>query len=115
MGSEAVEVDAALVEEARRAGAVAGRSTASQLARWARLGRAVEASGTGTNPIAQVLDLGADFDDLSDEDQATVAAVWSHRMDGRLRSLDMAARSEKAGVPYAELVDGDVVVRQPPT
>jgi hypothetical protein len=110
-----VRVDEALVVAAESDGKVAGRSTSGQLSHWARIGRAVEASGVAASSIHSVLAKQADFDDLSDEDQATVAALWQQQVEERLRSLDMAQYHQAAGTPYAELDDeGNAVIVTPP-
>jgi hypothetical protein len=109
-----VRIDETLVATAEAEGRTVGRSTSAQLTYWARLGRAIEASGVPTSSIRAVLEQQAAFDDLSQEDQATVSALWAKQIDDRLSRLDMAAHHEASNTPYAELDDdGNVVVVEP--
>ena len=111
-----VRVEETLVNAAEADGAVAGRSTSGQLTHWARLGRAVEASGVPATAIRAVLDHQAALDDLAPEDQAAVAALWAQQIDQRLRTLDLASVHEARQTPYAELDDdGNVIVIDPAT
>lgn len=106
-----VRIDQALVATAEAEGDTAGRSTSAQLTYWARLGRAVEASGVPASAIRAVLEKQAAFDDLSREDQAAVSALWAQQIKETLATLDMADHHEAAGTSYAELDDdGNVVV-----
>lgn len=114
MATGVVRVDETLIAAATEDGKLLGRSTASQLAHWARLGRAIEAAGISTASVRTVLGGEVAFDDLSVEDQATVAAAWSIRMAEMTADLDMAAEHTAAGTPYSELDDDGNVVTVPP-
>lgn len=61
--------------------------------------------------VAQVLDGRRSYDDLDDTSQTLVRHRWRQEIDARLRALDLGAGLEAAGTPYAEFVDGTVVVR----
>jgi hypothetical protein len=109
-----VPIDKTLLAAVEQAAALAGRSAAAQLAHWARLGQAVEVGQSPDSAIGAVLADWAGFDDLSEEDQAVVSAVWEERIGERLRTLDMTTHHAADGTPYAELNDdGEVVVRRP--
>lgn len=108
--TEVVRVSSPLVEAAREAGMVMGRTVADQVSHWTRLGRAVEAAGARTTAIHDVLDGQARFDDLDGEDQAAVAEMWGHRVSELLGGLDLRSEFETNGQAYAELdEDGNVV------
>lgn len=110
MPSEVVRVDGALLRLAKAAGETMGRSAGSQISHWARLGRAIESADVPTSAIHAVLARQQAFDDLDDEDQKAVAALWDRDMSQRIASLDLAAEFAASGAAYAELdEDGNVV------
>ncbi len=116
VSSSPVRLDAELVASARVAAKLMSRSLAQQVAHWARLGRALEASPNLTlEAIAQVLDGSGDYDALSTEEQAIVRAEWAARMEALRDALHLDRELEAGGQSYAELdASGHVVVRTPP-
>ena len=116
MPTEVVRVDGTLLDLAKTEGATMGRSAASQLSHWARIGRAIEHSGVPTSAIHAVLAHQQSFDSLDDEDQRSVAAFWDHSIKERIANLDLVAEFEATGAAYAELDDdGNAVIVRPST
>lgn len=114
MPTEVVRVDGSLLDLAKSEGATMGRSAASQLSHWARIGRAIEHSGVPTSAIHAVLARQQSFDSLDDEDQRSVVAFWDHSIKERVADLDLVAEFEAAGTAYAELDDdGNAVIVRP--
>ena len=114
MPTEVVRVDGALLDLAKSEGATMGRSAASQLSHWARIGRAIEHSGIPSSAIHAVLARQQSFDSLDDEDQRSVAELWGHSIKERIAGLDLAAEFEVTGAAYAELDDdGNAVIVRP--
>ena len=111
-----MRLDAELVTSARAAAKLMSRSLAQQIAHWARLGRALEATPNLTlEAIAEVLDGSGSYDDLSMKEQAIVRTEWEARMDALRSALRLDRELEAAGKSYAELdASGDVAVRNPP-
>lgn len=94
------------------------RSTAQQIAHWARIGRELEASGQVSHrAIADVLAGARSYDTLDAEEQAVVRAEWAERLDAHREALDLAESFAAEGrTSWVELDDtGNVVRRQPPT
>jgi hypothetical protein len=60
--------------------------------------------------VAEVLDGRRSYDDLDDASQTLVRRHWRQEIDAQIRALDLGAEFEAAGTPYAEFVDGTVVV-----
>ncbi len=92
------------------------RSTAQQVAHWARIGRALEESA-GLSParIEEVLAGRSRYDELPEREQAVVRSAWDEGIEEARESLDLAERFSRSGRPWAELDrDGKVVVRRPP-
>lgn len=87
------------------------RSTAQQIAHWARIGRELELSQTVSHPsIAAVLNGQRSYDNLNEHEQAMVRAEWTHAMRSRREALDLEAQFRAEGRSYVELdVDGNVV------
>ncbi len=113
--STPVRIDTELYEEASSAASVMSRSTAQQVAHWARIGRELEASaGVSIDDVARVLAGERSYDALGTEEQAVVRAFWAERMTGLARSLRLDRRFEEEGRPYVELDDAGRVVRRDP-
>jgi hypothetical protein len=89
------------------------RSTAQQVAHWARIGRELERSPNVSHAdIAAVLAGSASYDGLTEHEQAIVRAQWHEDMAARLASVDLS--SELAGRRFAELdADGNAVIVEP--
>ena len=104
-------MDDDLYASAKLVGEVMSRSTAQQLAHWARIGRELEASGTVSHhDIADVLAGRRSYDNLRTREQALVRAEWAERMTVMREGLDFATEFARAGGTYSELgPDGRVV------
>jgi len=110
-----VRIDEELYEAARRAAGRMSRSTAQQIAHWARIGRELEASPrVSVVRVAQVLRGGSSYDELSDEEQAVVREHWRELVDARSESLRLDRRFADEGRPWVELDDRGRVVRREP-
>ena len=92
---------------------VMSRSTAQQVAHWARIGRELERSPNVSHAdISKVLAGSSSYDDLNDHEQAIVRAQWREAMTERVAQVDLSA--ELAGRSYAELdEDGNPVIVEP--
>jgi len=62
MSSNSIRVDAELFESARRQAELMSRSAAQQFEHWARLGRALEATGLSVAAVAELLRSGSEKD-----------------------------------------------------
>lgn len=112
--TDVIRVDAEIVQAAKDVGEIQGRSAASQVSHWARLGRAIENADVSTSAIHDVLAHQAEFDSLSDTDQRVVSAMWDHRIQERIANTNLKAEFHAAGTPYAELDDeGNAVIVRP--
>lgn len=106
-------IDDDLYASAKAAGAVMSRSTAQQIAHWARIGRELEAAGSVSHrAIARVLAGQQDYDGLSAEEQAVVRAEWAERLAACVAGLDLADAFTAEGRSYVELDDSGDVVRR---
>ena len=92
---------------------VMSRSTAQQVAHWARIGRELETSqSVSQRAIAQVLECEASYDGLNAREQAVVRAEWVEHMAQRREALDLAAEFIAEGRSFVELdEDGNIVER----
>ncbi len=90
---------------------VMSRSTAQQIAHWARIGRELETSqSVSQRAIALVLECEASYDDLTAKEQAVIRAEWVERMAQRREALDLAAEFIAQGRSFVELdEDGNIV------
>ena len=110
--SKSVKLDAALVDDARGAAALHSRSLAGQIAHWARIGRAVERSGSFDHArLSRVLAGEAETTALTPEEKA----VWSERFLARMEesgSKEEAAFAalRASGVAVGLDAEGRVVV-----
>lgn len=109
-----VRIDTELYTAAKSAGETMSRSTAQQVAHWARIGRALEASpAVSERHIAAVLAGKASYDELRDEEQALVRAAWDEDIDSTRSTLRLDRRFATEGRPFAELDEGGrVAVRR---
>jgi hypothetical protein len=90
MASPPTRIDADIYEAARAHGALVSRSAAQQIAHWARIGRELEMSpSVSSAEIARVLAGAADYDDLSEREQAVVRASWAEQIRARAAALDL--------------------------
>lgn len=115
MSTTPVRIDDADIAEARSDAEVHGRSTAAQIAHWARIGRELErAPSTSVRDIAQVLSGHHEYDALNGHDQAVVRARWRESIADRLASVDVTDDLEARGSAYAVAdEDGHVTVAEP--
>lgn len=109
-------IDDEVYASARLVGSLMSRSTAAQIAHWARIGREVEASdGVSSRDIAGVLAGSREYDGLTSYEQAVVRAEWAERIDAGREALDLAREFAAQGRSYVELDEnGDVVQRDLP-
>ena len=107
-------IDDQLYASAKLVGPLMSRSTAQQIAHWARIGRELEAADSVSHrDIADVLAAQRNYDELNAHEQAVVRAEWTERMDARRDALDLAREFSDRGRSYVELDDaGRVVHRQ---
>lgn len=115
MATIPTRVDQALFDAAAAAGALQSRSAAQQLAHWARIGRALEASPhLKHEQIERVLRGQASYDELSDDAQAVVRAEWDEQLAADLAAADFTGELDAAGVAWAEAdADGAIVSHSP--
>ena len=113
--STPIRIDNELYSAAAAVARLMSRSTAQQIAHWARVGRELEASAdVSTERVARVLRGASDYDALSAEEQAVVRAFWAERMSSLSEALRLDRRFAAEGRPYVELDrDGNVVRREP--
>jgi hypothetical protein len=72
------------------------------------MGRQLELSPTtGWREIADVLDGGADYDDLGEREQAIVRAVWSELIDANAAHVDLTGLFSEQGRATASVADAD--------
>lgn len=114
--SSPLRLDAELVASAGLAAPAMSRSTAQQIAHWARIGRELERSPTvSLQAVADVLAGGADYDGLPAEDQSVVRAFWTERMRALRDALRLDLAFTASHYRYAELdARGKVVERGGP-
>lgn len=114
--SSPLRLDADLVASAGLAAPVMSRSTAQQIAHWARIGRELERSpAVSLQAVADALASSSAYDGLSAEEQSVVRAFWTERMRALRDALRVDRDFEAAGYRYAELdARGKVVERGDP-
>jgi len=113
--SSPIRIDDDVHSSARLAAAAMSRSTAQQIAHWARIGRELELSKTVSHAsIAAVLEGQRGYDNLNEHEQAIVRAEWTNRMRTRREALNLEAKFQAEGRSYVELdADGSVVSVEP--
>lgn len=90
---------------------VEGGSAAERINRWARIGRELEASASGS-AVARVLAGNGSYDALAGREQAIVRAAWDERIAAAVASLDLERELLAAGGEWAEADDeGNLVIR----
>ena len=91
------------------------RSASQQINHWARIGRELEAAqGVTLHRIREVLAGKAPYDQLDDEGQAVVRAMWAELIEDVRSDLDLAGEFTVEGRTYVELDDEGQVVRRAP-
>lgn len=114
--STPVRIDSELYGSARTVAPVMSRSTAQQIAHWARVGMEIEASSdVSIEAVAEALRDARSYDGLGTEEQAIVRAYWSERMSALLDVLRLDRDFAAQGRPYVELDEHGVVVRREPS
>jgi hypothetical protein len=104
-------IDDELYNSAKLVAEIMSRSTAQQIAHWARIGRELEASaGVSPRAVAEVLAGRRDYDALDAREQAIVRAEWTERLEERRAALDLAEAFTAEGQPWVELDDDGNVV-----
>ena len=90
---------------------VGGGSAAERINRWARIGRELEATSSGS-AVARVLAGNGSYDALAEREQAMVRAAWDERIEAVVASLDFEQELQADGAPWAEADDeGNLVIR----
>jgi len=109
--SSPIRIDDEVHASARLAAAVMSRSTAQQIAHWARIGRELELSQTVSHAgIAAVLDGQRSYDNLNEHEQAIVRAEWTEQMTARREALNLESKFRAEGRSYVELdADANIV------
>ena len=103
MATAPTRIDEDVFAAAKVAAVANSRSATQQVNHWARLGRALEASGTiRAREIADVLAGKASYDDLNSHEQAVVRAEWDEQMDAARESLDLSAELVAEGATWVE-------------
>ncbi len=103
-----------LLSSGRVAAEQSGRSTAQQIAHWAKLGRELERSGSvSVREISEVLAGARAYDELDPKAQAVVRAEWAERVEARLASLDLPAELAAEGRSWVELAPDGTTIRHP--
>lgn len=89
------------------------RSTAQQIAHWARIGREFE--GVSVRDVEAVLKGHRSHDDLTDREQAMARIELDERLEQQRRSLDLEAEFRSRGITswVSADEDGNVVMRGP--
>lgn len=113
--TQPVRIDRELYDDASATAEVQSRSTAQQIAHWARIGRAFEASpGVSLERVSRVLDGTLSYDEIDAREQAIVSIEWDRGIEEEIRGLRLDEEFEAEGREYVELDDnGEVVVRRP--
>ncbi len=87
-----------LYDAARHVSATTSRSTAQQIAHWARIGRELESSaGVSHRDVQRVLAGRGPYTSLDERQQAIVRAEWDERIAEGIASLDLEAEFTAAG------------------
>lgn len=88
-----------------------GGSTTERINRWARIGRELEATGSGS-AVARVLAGNGSYDALAEREQAIVRAAWDERIAAAIASLNFEKELLAAGDAWAEADDeGNLIIR----
>lgn len=109
--SSPIRIDDDVHASAKLMASVMSRSTAQQVAHWARIGRELETSqSVSQRAIARVLECEESYDGLNAKEQAVVRAEWVEHMAQRREALDLAAEFIAQGRSFVELdEDGNIV------
>jgi hypothetical protein len=94
MSSNSIRISASLFEIAQRQATLMCRSTAQQVEHWARLGAALEASGTPTDVVVRLLDRVPSQAEASFTEVSTEMALRAFKRERQAR--DMKAISSGA-------------------
>ncbi len=102
-----------LYAAAKSSGTVTSRSTAQQIAHWARIGRELEASpNVSQRDIERVLAGDGSYDTLSEREQAIVRAAWDEHMTEHRSALNFEQEFIAAGEAWSEADDDGYLVRR---
>lgn len=88
--SQPTRLPADVYDSAVAAAARESRTVPQQIAHWARIGRAMEASHLDRRDIQRVLDGEAPYSSLGEREQAVVRSEWDERIDTALADLNFA-------------------------
>ncbi len=96
--STPIRIDDDLYAAAKAVARARDRSTAQQIAHWARIGREIEASRTiSVGAVEEVLAGRGSYDTLGAEEQAVVRAEWGRRLDAVAEGIDLTERFAREG------------------
>lgn len=103
MATAPTRIDGDVFAAAKVAAVANSRSATQQINHWARIGKALEASGVvRARDIADVLAGKASYDDLNSHEQAVVRADWDEQMDAARDGLDLAPEFVAEGSTWVE-------------
>ncbi|MCU1602760.1 MAG: hypothetical protein JWO22_3469 [Frankiales bacterium] len=103
MATAPTRIDEDVFAAAKVAAIANSRSATQQVNHWARIGKALEASGTiRARDITNVLAGKGSYDDLNSHEQAVVRADWNEQMDAAREHLDLAAEFVAEGAGWVE-------------
>lgn len=98
MSSPPTRIPDDLYEAARREAVRASRSTAQQIAHWARLGRELEsAPNVSVRDVRRVLAGRSPYTSLNEPAQAVVRAEWDERITEGIADLNFEAEFTASG------------------
>lgn len=114
MGASPTRIDEDVFAAAKVAAAASSRSAAQQINHWARIGRALEASGNvRAQEILDVLAGRASYDELGRHEQAVVRAEWDEQAIALRRGLDLEAEFRAEGTAWVDADATGRTVHQP--
>ena len=113
MASSPTRLPDDLYDSATAIAATHSRSTAQQIAHWARIGREFER--VSVRDVEAVLKGTLSYDDLTDREQAIARVEIEERTEARRQSLDLEAEFRAQGITswVSTDDDGNVVRRGP--
>ena len=107
MPSHPTRIDHDVYEAAK----VGGGSAAERINRWARIGRELEATSSGST-VARVIAGNGSYDALAEREQSMVRAAWDERIEAAIASLNLEHDLIAAGTEWAEAdEEGNLIIR----
>lgn len=114
--STPIRIEEEIFAAAKAVAPTQDRSIAQQIAHWARIGRAVEASRSiSVSAINDVLAGRRNYDTLASEEQAVVRAEWTRHIESLTRDgIDITQKFEAEGRSWVELgPEGELIYGGP--